>query len=489
MTFKTTKEVSIKFYYLAYSFCKTEHATRFIYEMLLNMLHPFPFVDAEFNFVLLGKSIKYRLGTFFAALQFIKLYHVFRLFSVFSRFNSIIASKYCSNLGIRNVVTFALKCEIKEHPFIFLTFSIFNVGFFFGLLLRFFEILDLDNEIKFENFSNGIWVIFVAITTVGYGDIFPQSHIGRLLVVSAIFLGTFLVSLTIVAFTSLSSFDKNELRSFGFLKRIVIKERLKHIAGEIISNHFSLTKTRKLLSNNIGNKEVYQAKSFKIKRQLRRLKLQLSYENYLMTKDTYVSQEDKFIYLESQVDSDIGIIKIGLKNIVETKPLMIEQVSKQRKLLDRLKSLEETTKNLKYEFGKLFYRVGQSDKVEFMNHLDEVEAEVLCEDEDIISISKRSRREEDNAKVGFLLNHENPFMEGSASAFLHSLEMEKQSEREGVKHRLSISCINPGESISPEYSDWMDNNSKQKLESISDRTIFYFNALKSIFSKVNLIGL
>jgi Ion channel len=51
--------------------------------------------------------------------------------------------------------------------------------------------------------------------TVGYGDFYPQNHLGRGVCVIAIFWGIFLVSMMVVTLTNSSSFDTKEGQAFA----------------------------------------------------------------------------------------------------------------------------------------------------------------------------------------------------------------------------------------------------------------------------------
>ena len=50
---------------------------------------------------------------------------------------------------------------------------------------------------------NNFWLICTSITTVGYGDYYPNTYLGSILVFSAYLIGLFLISL---AFASIVNF-------------------------------------------------------------------------------------------------------------------------------------------------------------------------------------------------------------------------------------------------------------------------------------------
>lgn len=51
----------------------------------------------------------------------------------------------------------------------------------------------------FEDYSNCLWCIFMTMSTVGYGDYYPKTLPGRILILITAIIGVFLSSLLIVS--------------------------------------------------------------------------------------------------------------------------------------------------------------------------------------------------------------------------------------------------------------------------------------------------
>lgn len=59
-----------------------------------------------------------------------------------------------------------------------------------------------------NNFSNALWLILVTITTVGYGDYYPQTILGRLIIFVVAIWGTFIVSIMVVVVSNTLKIEK-----------------------------------------------------------------------------------------------------------------------------------------------------------------------------------------------------------------------------------------------------------------------------------------
>ena len=68
------------------------------------------------------------------------------------------------------------------------------------------------SDAKWDSLINGMWVTYATLTTVGYGDMFPMTYLGRIVVIIASMLGNYFVSLFILALTASSEFTPEEYR-------------------------------------------------------------------------------------------------------------------------------------------------------------------------------------------------------------------------------------------------------------------------------------
>jgi potassium intermediate/small conductance calcium-activated channel subfamily N protein 2 len=71
----------------------------------------------------------------------------------------------------------------------------------------------LDNDsINFNVIQNCIWCVVVTMTTVGYGDYYPKTNLGRFILMLAVYTGTTLVSFMVVALQNYLKFTDNQIK-------------------------------------------------------------------------------------------------------------------------------------------------------------------------------------------------------------------------------------------------------------------------------------
>lgn len=77
--------------------------------------------------------------------------------------------------------------------------------FLFGYTLRICESPLARNDASSNNLSlytNTMWNIIITMTTVGYGDFFPRTDLGRLIIFLVCIVGIFVLSVMVVTLTN-----------------------------------------------------------------------------------------------------------------------------------------------------------------------------------------------------------------------------------------------------------------------------------------------
>jgi hypothetical protein len=85
-----------------------------------------------------------------------------------------------------------------------------------------------------------MWYTMITMTTVGYGDYFPRTFVGRILCVICSFWGVFIVSLYVVSLTNMLEFNSTQNKSYLLLIRLKAKELTRAHAADMLGAKYQL---------------------------------------------------------------------------------------------------------------------------------------------------------------------------------------------------------------------------------------------------------
>ena len=134
-----------------------------------------------------------------------------------------------------------LKIQLKERPVIILGLILALVTIMFGFAVQMYEraiALGLDSYDKFADVFNSMWIVILGITTVGYGDITPATHISRLLVVFACYIGNIVLILITVTFSNKINHNEKEEKAYGFINNFKNRYELRSRAASVIQRYY-----------------------------------------------------------------------------------------------------------------------------------------------------------------------------------------------------------------------------------------------------------
>ena len=86
--------------------------------------------------------------------------------------------------------------------------------------------LEITRTNNFKNFGNCFWYVLVTMTTVGYGDIYPETTMERIIGYAIAISGTVVVALIVSFFQEQITLENNEKNTLEFVERVNGKEEL-----------------------------------------------------------------------------------------------------------------------------------------------------------------------------------------------------------------------------------------------------------------------
>ena len=90
----------------------------------------------------------------------------------------------------------------------------------------------------FRLYANCLWNVVITICTVGYGDIYPKTHLGRLVGIISCFWGFFVISMMVVTLGQIVNFTNEEESAYKMFRRLEYADNIRSKAIKALSSAF-----------------------------------------------------------------------------------------------------------------------------------------------------------------------------------------------------------------------------------------------------------
>jgi len=232
-----------------------------------------------------------------------------------------------------------------------------------------------------QSLLNCFWLIIVTMTTVGYGDYFPKSHLGRFIGVVACIIGMLIVSLIVVSLAVISEFTSEEKKAYSLLKKLQADDNAYNKAIKVI---IGVLKLRKLVvrSKQQSKKTNFLKESFIL---LTTLKKEISsFKNDYKIANSYSLPIDEMLKkLESKIKGDIKQLTENIKKLSSVEG-ELDKISKQQ---DDIRSKIEMIMMRQDKIAKYIVKVNNDNYKRFV--VEKFKEEVIEElDDEILSERK-----------------------------------------------------------------------------------------------------
>ena len=166
-----------------------------------------------------------------------RTYLIIRASVLSTNFSSTRAARLCRIYGCEHSFNFSVKCIMKEIPIRALVFLIMMMVAIYGQGLRISEhilISHFPSSFDLSRYDNCFWTIITTMGTVGYGDYFPKTYMGRGIIFIASISGVIMTSLLIIVLSRYLSMSTAERKSYITLERLKLRGILQKAAREVI---------------------------------------------------------------------------------------------------------------------------------------------------------------------------------------------------------------------------------------------------------------
>lgn len=176
----------------------------------------------------------------------------------------------CNKFGTNNDFAFAIKSDLKDRPYVTIALSIIGFIILLGIAVRTAERSfkkEANIAANMDQLMNVEWLVVITMGTVGYGDFYPSTHIGRLFCTLACILGLVLISMLVVAMNRSSEFDKNQTIAYMAIRNKRNEEKWYVAAIEVIKQSLKVKRSNGNVIEKFKNLIELRKKAHQFKRQ------------------------------------------------------------------------------------------------------------------------------------------------------------------------------------------------------------------------------
>lgn len=238
-----------KYINLKSKFYETNLLKYFIFDFIFSIIHPN--LLFKNNYFKTGKnwnlvSIEYCVNDFLLVILILRLFFLTKTFILWSKFYDSRADRICKLMGKELSIFFGIKCYMIHQPFLFIVYILLIYCFGLGYSLKIIEGPLLENNIKdnkntgdYSKFPNCFWNIIVTMTTIGYGDYYPKSFLGRVIMFFVAISGPLLVAIIVNEFQNATELSAHEKKALDFLLRLREKDDIREKAASYFKANFT----------------------------------------------------------------------------------------------------------------------------------------------------------------------------------------------------------------------------------------------------------
>ena len=110
---------------------------------------------------------------------------------------------------------------------------------------------------NFNNLGDYYWYVVITMTTVGYGDIYPDTTVSRIIGCGCDIAGSVVVALIINFFNEKISLKSEEKKTLQFLQKVNDREELMKAFANYYKAHMLFVINKKKMENGILEKNIF----------------------------------------------------------------------------------------------------------------------------------------------------------------------------------------------------------------------------------------
>ena len=220
-----------------------------IMETIISVISPHSiFKDREIseNNNAYNTTIHYPLNHILCSFIFFKGYAIVRTIFLTNKYSMPRSQRVCALTGCHANIELSVKGSFKEYPNTSLGVTTLISALVFAQMLRIYErpLSDVSGQ-RFDKYATSLWNIIVTMSTVGYGDVYPKTILGRILGAFICLWGVVVESMMVVTLSEGLELSNPQRNSYTLLQRLFYKDALQLRAAKALKSMFLFKKKNK----------------------------------------------------------------------------------------------------------------------------------------------------------------------------------------------------------------------------------------------------
>jgi len=206
-----------------------------LFDVALMLPQPLPGLDFEFSIYNkgLGRTSVHSIDSILLALMVVRLMYLPRFYGeCLSDLSSDAAAAFGRFNHIRLDADFILKYVIANSLYMVTVLAVILVTAFAYLMMVFERPIE---HSSLQHYANCVWLIVITMTTVGYGDTFPTTLLGRMVAVFASITAVIMLAVTVNLVVSKLTLSRAESKVLEVIETISQHREVKESAALVIT--------------------------------------------------------------------------------------------------------------------------------------------------------------------------------------------------------------------------------------------------------------
>jgi Ion channel len=291
-------------------------------ECVVFFIHPSPFlydeifyVNTEYN----ATRIFYHVNDLLTAFSMIRIIMIVRTLIIFSQWNTNRAQRLCEMYNCFAGISFGIKCMMEENPLV-VVFTTYMISLpIFGFFIRIGERPTWRNtdpgSWNFNSYLDSIWCAIITLHTVGFGDYYAITFLGRIFTFMLCIWGSFITSVMVVTMTRVFELKSLENKAYILLKLLKEKDSMREEAAHVFTK---LARLRFSAFRLKTNKDKMKSEFEEVKYHLKKLQgLYRFYKEFSNTDYTVDGIKNRL----SSLQNDMSDLNGNVKYLIEVTKL------------------------------------------------------------------------------------------------------------------------------------------------------------------------